>query len=109
MIKKLLKNEKAFTMVEMMIVLLVITVILLVALPNVTNNSSAINEKGCKAYIQMIQGQVEAYRMEEGKVPKLSELKTYLGKQETDELVCPNGDVIEINGDGKVTEVNKTP
>ena len=58
--KEILKQEKGFTLVEMMIVLLVITVILLVALPNVTKHSSSINTKGCKALVQMVQGQVQA-------------------------------------------------
>lgn len=107
MLKRFVNNERAFTMVEMMIVLLVITVILLVALPNVTNNSSAINEKGCQAYVQMIQGQVEAYRMEKGELPNLDQLKDYLGKEDAEELVCPNGTAIKIE-DGKVMTLNKS-
>ncbi|CAM3953771.1 competence type IV pilus major pilin ComGC [Lederbergia lenta] len=101
MFKKLINNQKGFTLVEMMIVLLVITIILLVALPNVTNHSSTINEKGCKAYVQMLRGQVEAYRMENNVTPSVEDLKKYI---KSDELVCPNGNVIEIDSKGNVTE-----
>ncbi len=50
----IIKNEKAFTLVEMMVVLLVITVLLLIALPNLTKHSSNINEKGCDGLRQMV-------------------------------------------------------
>ena len=74
--KKIFKNEHGFTLIEMMIVLLVISVILLVALPNVTKHSSSINDKGCDALVQMVQGQVQAYHMEKKKYPSsLKELK----------------------------------
>ena len=44
---KLINNEKAFTLIEMMIVLLIISVLILIAIPNVTKHSKSIDEKGC--------------------------------------------------------------
>lgn len=103
MIKNILKQEKGFTLVEMMIVLLVITVILLVALPNVTKHSSSINQKGCKALVQMVQGQVQAYEMEYKTTPTLSDLKEKKYLHESD-LSCPNGAEITIDSEGNVSE-----
>lgn len=95
------KNEKGFTLIEMMIVLLIISVLVLIAIPNVTKHSSSIDKKGCEAYVKMVQGQVEAYRMETHKVPNLSELEAadYLPEN----AACPDGTAIQINTDGKVT------
>ena len=53
----------------MMIVLLIISVLILIAIPNVTKHSKSIDEKGCLAYIHMVQGQVEAYKMDEKMIP----------------------------------------
>ncbi len=39
------KNDRAFTLIEMMIVLLIISVLVLVAIPNVTKSSKSIDEK----------------------------------------------------------------
>ncbi|MBS4209609.1 competence type IV pilus major pilin ComGC [Bacillus sp. FJAT-50079] len=103
---KWLKKEKGFTLVEMMIVMLVITIILLVALPNVTTHSSAINKKGCAALIQMVQGQAQAYELENGVTPTMEQLITegYVKQNEEDgKLRCPNGSELEIV-DGKVQE-----
>lgn len=94
------KNEKGFTLIEMMIVLLIISVLVLIAIPNVTKHSSNIDKKGCEAYVKMVQGQVEAYRMEMHKVPSLTELQTadYLPENAS----CPDGTAIEISADGIV-------
>lgn len=62
---QLLKQQKGFTLIEMLIVLFIITVLILIAIPNVTKHFSTVDDKGCKAYVSMVQGQVEAYRIDE--------------------------------------------
>jgi competence protein ComGC len=97
--------QKGFTLIEMMVVLLIISVLILIAIPNVTKHSATIDEKGCQAYIKMVQGQVEAYRIDEKSVPTIENLVTndYLNDGET---TCPNGKAIEIDAiTGLVTEV----
>ncbi len=100
MIKKLHSNEKGFTLIEMMIVLLIITILVLIAIPNVTKHSKSIDEKGCAAYIKMVEGQVQAYKMDKKSIPSLSSLETegYLPETPT----CPDGTAITIDADGKV-------
>lgn len=98
---KIMRNERAFTLIEMMIVLLIISVLILVAIPNVTKHSKSIDDKGCQAYVQMVQGQVEAYKMDEKSTPTtLEELsaKDYLPEG----AKCPDGRDLTINSDGKV-------
>jgi competence protein ComGC len=60
----MIKNQKGFTLIEMMIVLLVISVLLVITVPNVTKNNSSINEKGCEAFINMVQAQVQAFELD---------------------------------------------
>ncbi|CAM3122831.1 competence type IV pilus major pilin ComGC [Filibacter tadaridae] len=104
---KRLKGEEAFTLIEMMIVLLIISVLILIAIPNVTKHSKSIDEKGCAAYLKMVQGEVEAYKMDEHSIPKsIEELsaKGYLpeGAQ------CPDGTQLKIDVDGKVGKADGT-
>lgn len=102
-----LKNEGGFTLIEMLIVLLVISVLMLIAIPNVTKHSKSIDEKGCEAYVVMIQGQVEAYKMDKGGYPDTLGLlvdEDYLPKGAPKESVqCPDGTAISFDG-GKVTK-----
>lgn len=97
--------QKGFTLIEMMVVLLIISVLILIAIPNVTKHSATIDEKGCEAYIKMVQGQVESYRINEKQVPTITDLveNDYMIEGET---MCPNGDEIQIDSDtGLVTVV----
>ena len=71
-----MKNEKGFTLIEMLIVLLVITVLLLITIPNVTKHNSSIQEKGCEGLINMVQAQVTSYQIDHKKIPTLGELET---------------------------------
>ena len=47
-----MRNEKGFTLIEMMIVLFVISILLLITIPNVTKNQSSITEKGCEGLVK---------------------------------------------------------
>ncbi|MDN4609027.1 competence type IV pilus major pilin ComGC [Sporosarcina highlanderae] len=91
---KYLKGEKGFTLIEMMIVLLIISLLVLIALPNVTKHAEKIDEKGCDAYIQMVQGQVAAYRMDKHETPDLEDL--VVGKYLLGEAKCPDNTKIKI-------------
>ncbi|SER81011.1 competence type IV pilus major pilin ComGC [Psychrobacillus sp. OK032] len=103
--KKIWKDQRGFTLVEMMIVLLIISVLILISIPNVTKHSANIDKKGCEAFVKMVEGQVEAYKIEHKKFPTIAELmdEGYLKGIDT----CPNGDEVEIGGDGIVVVKGK--
>jgi competence protein ComGC len=99
-----IKNEKGFTLIEMMIVLLIISVLILIAIPNVTKHSQTIDKKGCEAYKTMVQGQVEAFKVETNQYPTdLKELSEGGSNYFSEEPVCPNGTKLTIVN-GKVIE-----
>ena len=94
-------NNKGFTLIEMLIVLLIISILILVTIPNVTKHFATIDEKGCDAYVAMVQGQVEAYKIDKMKFPTVSELIAE-GYISTEEAKCPSGELIIIKEDGLV-------
>lgn len=96
----MVRNEKGFTLIEMMIVLLIISVLVLIAIPNVTKHSRSIDEKGCDAYVKMVQGQVQAYKMDKKEFPTLDSLKDegYV----TGDLQCPDGRKLNLSSEGEV-------
>jgi competence protein ComGC len=100
----MLKSQKGFTLIEMMIVLLIISILLIITIPNVTKHNSTINTKGCEAYQKMVQGQVQAYEVEHNKIPTLKELtdSDYLEEGET---ICPNGKTLSISAEGVVSVI----
>ena len=102
-----LKEEDGFTLIEMLIVLLVISVLMLIVIPNVTKSSKSIDEKGCTAYVLTLQGQVEVYKMDTGGYPTdLSDLVPIYVPEETwenKEAQCLDGTKLSITG-GKVAK-----
>ncbi|AQX53761.1 prepilin-type N-terminal cleavage/methylation domain-containing protein [Priestia flexa] len=97
----MLKNEKGFTLIEMLIVMLVITVLLLIMVPNVLKHNAVINNKGCSALVKTVEAQVQVYELENGTKPTLNELES--GGYLKEGTVCPNGSKITIGTDGRVS------
>ncbi|CAM5204244.1 ComG operon protein 3 OS=Ureibacillus acetophenoni OX=614649 GN=SAMN05877842_102157 PE=3 SV=1 [Ureibacillus acetophenoni] len=95
----MLKNQKGFTLVEMLIVLLVISVLIVLAIPNIGKHFATVDDKGCEAYETLVKAQVEAYKLEFNKYPTtVTELETagYLKENGTK---CSFGEKIVINND----------
>lgn len=104
--KKYVKNEHGFTLIEMMIVLTIISVLLLIVVPNLTKNSSVANDKSCDATIKMVQGQVGVYMSEHNGDPpnNMNDLKDYIENyDETNGVRCPDGTKLTIVS-GKVVK-----
>lgn len=101
--KRNLKNESGFTLIEMMIVLLVITVLLFIAIPNVAKQSKNINAKGCTAFMHMVQGQVQAYQFDTKASPDSIGTLVSEGYLRGNETTCPGGAELVINAEGEVT------
>jgi competence protein ComGC len=99
-----MKNEKGFTLIEMMIVLLVISVLLIITVPNITKHNSKINSKGCEAFIKMVQAQVQSYEIEHKKYPAGTEDLVSEGYLKEGETSCPNGASITISAEGEVAQ-----
>jgi competence protein ComGC len=69
-------NEKGFTLIEMLIVLLIISILLLITIPNIGKHESTIQDKGCQALQKMVQSQVESYKLDkDSNPPTLEDLK----------------------------------
>lgn len=108
---KYVNNERGFTLIEMLVVLLIISMILLIVIPNVTKHSSTINNKGCEALNSMLETQMQAYEIEHSKKPTIEDMVTekYLLDHhiEDNKVKCPNGNYLNINSDGSIEEVTE--
>jgi len=62
-------NRKGFTLLEMMIVILIISVIFLLSVPNMQKTMSTVNRKGCRAMEKVADAAILQYRLEYGTDP----------------------------------------
>jgi competence protein ComGC len=99
--KKTNKEDDGFTLIEMLLVLLVISVLIILIIPNIAAQSKNVQATGCEAQVKMVQGQVEAYTLNEGSPPSSINalVPNYLTTEQTS---CANGDNIVVsNGQAK--------
>ncbi|SDY55167.1 competence protein ComGC [Evansella caseinilytica] len=89
LLRKEVKNKRGFTLLEMMIVIVIISILLLIAVPNLAKNKDMANEKGCEATIELLRAQKTAYEIETGNT--LTDLETLLAQKYVDRITCPDG------------------
>ena len=94
--KKLVKNEDGFTLIEMLLVLLVISVLIILIIPNIAAQSSNVQDTGCDAQVKMVQSQVEAYTLNEGSDPANIQALVTGGYITDEQTSCANGVEIEV-------------
>lgn len=66
---------KACTLVEMLVVLLIISVLLLLFVPNLTKQKEAVNDKGKAAVVKVVESQAELYSLDNNEDATLSKLQ----------------------------------
>lgn len=92
------KIKKGFTLIEMTIVLFIISLLILIILPNVTSQKKNAGHIQGDAMTQVVQTQVDLYENEYNELPKsLDELqdKGYLSDKQVQQA---NRNGIKING-----------
>lgn len=74
--KKILKlKKKAFTLVEMLVVLGIISLLLLLFVPNLSKQKEAIKESGGTAVVKVVESQMELYELEHDKEATVADLQ----------------------------------
>ncbi|MFV0556564.1 MAG: competence type IV pilus major pilin ComGC [Lactovum sp.] len=68
------KFIKAFTLVEMLIVLLIISVLIMLFVPNLTKQKDAVKDTGRAAVVKIVESQAELYELEYSKEASLSSM-----------------------------------
>lgn len=89
--------KKAFTILEMLIVLAIIALLFLLTLPNIAQKQAIIEKKGCEALIEVVNSQIILYRIENGINPANIQTLINEGYLKTAQGKCPNGSLIGIS------------
>lgn len=95
------KNQKGFTLIEMLIVLMIISVLIILIIPNLGEKSETVNQKGCEALVELVQAQIDAYYIDERKYPASIDILATEGYITKDQKKCSNGTTLSLDADGK--------
>ena len=87
--------KKGFTILEMILVLMVVTVMILLTIPNISRKRQIINDVGCRALVEVVNGQILVYELNNGEVSSVQQLIDE-GLLTPQQATCPNGQKIVI-------------
>lgn len=95
----MIKEEKGFTLIEMLIVLAVITLLLILVVPNLADQNENIHKNSEETLIKMAENQTQVYFIETGKKPTSIKQLVDEGYLSTDEIANGKRILIYVNGD----------
>lgn len=73
---RLIKNKKGFTLIEMLIVLVIVSLLSLLIIPNIATTTDKVDKEAEYALTQVIQSQASLYKLEKGTFPTMEQLKS---------------------------------
>lgn len=94
--------KKAFTLLEMVVVVMIIAVLFILTIPNVSKVINTVDNKACDALTKVIDSAIVQYKLEYGTMPNSTTDLLNAGFISDNQLNCSNGNVIYIN-DGHAT------
>lgn len=80
------KKQKAFTLVEMLVVLGIISILLLLFVPNLAKQKGEVKQSGDAAVVKVVESQKSLYELKHGKQPTVGELvaEDYISQKQAD-------------------------
>lgn len=84
--KKIGNKYAGFTLLEMLVVLLIISVLVLLFVPNLSKHKESVDKKGQQAIVKIVETQMDLYEMEKNQKATLDKLVTenYITKEQYD-------------------------
>ncbi|MBF0842289.1 competence protein ComGC [Staphylococcus lentus] len=81
----------------MLIVLLIISILLIIIIPNISKQSETVKSTGCQAQVKMVASQVEAYTLKHDAKPNSINDLVSDGFIKENQLTCKSGQNIVLN------------
>jgi competence protein ComGC len=80
------KGYSGFTLLEMLVVLLIISVLILLFVPNLSKHKEGVDKKGNEAVVKLVETQMDLYQLDKNQTPTLEQLlnERYITKDQYD-------------------------
>lgn len=86
-----MKNNKGFTLLEMIVVVMIIAVLFLLTIPNVSKVMGTVDSKACDAQCKVIDSAAIQYRLEYDEMPNSITDLVSAGLIEENQTTCSDG------------------
>lgn len=91
------KTKKGFTLLEMTIVVLIISVLFLLTVPNIQKTLTIVNNKGCKALEKVADSAIIQYKLEYDEYPSSVQDLISAGLLTEDQVKCDGNHTLSIS------------
>lgn len=94
---------RGFTLLEMVIVILIISILFLLVVPNIQKTLTIVNNKGCKALEKIVDSAILQYKIEHDRWPNSTADLVNDGLLSKAQLTCDGSKQVRIvNGQAKI-------
>lgn len=89
-------RSKGFTLLEMVVVVIIISVLLLLSIPNVSRIISSVDSKACQALTKVVDAAIVQFKLDYGTYPNSITDLVNAGYLESSQTTCSNGASLSI-------------
>ena len=90
-------KQKAFTLLEMIVVVMIIAILFLLTIPNVSKVINNVEEVGCEALTKIVDAAIIEFKLEFNEYPSSIDDLINAGYLSDDQRTCSNGQSISIS------------
>ena len=88
-------KTKGFTLLEMIVVVLIVSALFLLTIPNVSKVIDSVDNRACKALVKVVDSAIVQFKLDWGQYPRnISDL--YPDYIDADQMRCSNGTTLSI-------------
>ena len=89
-------NEKGFTLLEMVVVVIIISVLMLLTIPNVSKVINSVDSKACDALTKVVDSAIAQFKLDYGTYPNSINDLINGGYLDDSQSQCSNGESLSI-------------
>ncbi len=91
--------KKGFTLLEMIVVVMIVSVLFILTIPNIAKVLNVVDRKGCEALTKVVDAAVIEYRLEFGEMPGSLDDLVAAGYLDESQRNCTNGNRLYYDGE----------
>jgi competence protein ComGC len=88
--------KKGFTLLEMIVVVIIVSILFLLTVPNVSKVIDSVDNRACDALSKVVDSAIAQFKLDYGSMPNSIEDLVNAGLLEENQTECSNGKSLEI-------------